>query len=262
MSYQFTRREKTLLYVLLCCVIVVAGLMLLIFPALTQLNDVEMQLQDKRFSQEQMSQEIAQAEAYHTALQSGRESLASSALSFYAPMTADQADQLVTGMLLKHGLTPVSLSISAAEDAAVYPYLTEPPEPAAQADTANTEEIPSEAAAADTAADGTGAADGGTAAPTAAAAPTVPPAGALTHFRLEATMTGKAASFIDLCDETSRLPSLRIVGFTADAVKEQAAADDGGSYEPEFTATFELLMYHPAPQEDDYETAASETTEE
>lgn len=122
MNYSLTSREKMLLYILLCLVIVVAGWFFLIEPALSnntksksQLLKSQTELQSVKAKYQEYSDAPLNADREIKAYQSKTEGL-------YANMSNEDIDKLLTGIVLKNGLVPQSFTIEKASNDKIAAY--------------------------------------------------------------------------------------------------------------------------------------------
>ena len=98
--YQFSKREKVLLFVLALVAVVAGGFLLLLNPALEQRLALQGQLAQEQLAQASMQAELASA----AAAEAGR--------VFYEPMSNTQISNLAAGLLDVHGLTGLSMNVS------------------------------------------------------------------------------------------------------------------------------------------------------
>lgn len=122
MNYSLTKREKMLLYILLCLVIVVAGWFFLVEPALSnntkskgQLLKVQTDLQSVKAKYQEYSDAPLNADREIKDYQSKTEGL-------YANMSNEDIDKLLTGIVLRNGLIPQSFVIEKASNEKIAEY--------------------------------------------------------------------------------------------------------------------------------------------
>lgn len=110
--YQFSKREKILLFVLWIVVILVLGFMFLISPALEDKLVLQEQLSQEQLTQLTMQTDIAGAAAAAQQKEQARAEAAAIGSTFYEPMSNTQLSNLAAGFFDVHGLTGVSMSVS------------------------------------------------------------------------------------------------------------------------------------------------------
>lgn len=119
MNKKLTKREKVLLYVLICFLILMGGIFWLILPAMDTL--LERQARYQEVQEEYLLTRTAIDGISGVQEQTARiqENIAAMDGYYYPPMTTEQVDTLVTGLVRIYGLTPVSLSLSDPEPTAL-----------------------------------------------------------------------------------------------------------------------------------------------
>lgn len=122
---KLSKRERVLLYILLLFVIFAAGLFLLVQPSIQRYDALDVTLADKTMEQALRRAAISGAAQSERAIADYREKLKAGYADFYEPMTNEDIDRLITGMLEKHQLTPVSLSVPGTLETSVEPYQPE-----------------------------------------------------------------------------------------------------------------------------------------
>lgn len=115
MNAKLSKREKTMLYVLLCFLILTAGLMGFIFPTLTAQSELE-----EEYNQVQTQYALAAgtSKEAETLIQRSKELDARIHIAledFFPVMQAEEIDRNATRILLKNGVTPLSFSMTQAK---------------------------------------------------------------------------------------------------------------------------------------------------
>lgn len=128
MLSKLTRREKFLLYFLLCLIIVVGTVCLLILPTLTTNSELEQQLDEKQLQ----LQELQMKKATLSRTLERVEELDGSITKLYENLltdsaTSEQLDLFVTLAATGVGISPEVLSISGLGDMEVYSYMADQP---------------------------------------------------------------------------------------------------------------------------------------
>lgn len=139
MAGKLTKREKTLLYLLLCLVITAGSICLLVLPALSRNSVLEDDLDNIRMQKQQM--EIKRASLQKTldhiaALEKEKSELYED--MFLTTDMTETLDAYVTLVAMSAGVRPSTLGIGAVEETIVQDY--SPVEPAAGSASAKDEE--------------------------------------------------------------------------------------------------------------------------
>ncbi|NLF79950.1 MAG: hypothetical protein GX572_02015 [Clostridia bacterium] len=120
--YKLSKREKLLLYICLLLAIAIGGLYALILPAAER----NMALKEELLARQMTVSEAKAAANLYPGLQSELERLEEKALEagedFYAYSANERLEAMMTTLLLKHNLTPISLLMSDTIAAPVAPY--------------------------------------------------------------------------------------------------------------------------------------------
>lgn len=106
-----SRREKIMLYALAVVIIVAGGTKFVLLPLMDRYQDAR----DELFVQQLHEQEMAGAMGNYEALQEEmlqeEKRIAGQRAQLYPYMTPDQADHMLTSMLMQHALEPLNLSL-------------------------------------------------------------------------------------------------------------------------------------------------------
>ena len=117
-----TKREKTMLYILLCFLIVVGGVFGLLLPAMNYSSDMQQKVDEAQMQQMLTSQTIMQAEQTQKAIVSAEAAWKAEKRYYKQPMQTEKVDSLVTALLLRHQLKIKSMTINPAEPAVIQKY--------------------------------------------------------------------------------------------------------------------------------------------
>lgn len=109
---QLTAREKKLLYVLTCFLIVVAGWFLLITPALDKKTALNQQYEDALMENSKLQSELNQYILAPDQLKIKQDSLKEIIEKYNPILSNEKIDKLLTSAFLTNGLKPLSLAIS------------------------------------------------------------------------------------------------------------------------------------------------------
>ena len=112
---KLSKREKILLYILAIVVLLAGGWYVFIFPVFTQYEDAQQKIAEEKLIEQQMRICIQNADVIGKKIDAVNSSIDSISSVYYAPMTDNELDALVTGLLLRHNLTPQSLSMNFSE---------------------------------------------------------------------------------------------------------------------------------------------------
>ena len=176
---KLTRREKWMLYILACVIIVACSLRFLILPALFSYSDLKSTVAETKASEAEMRQSIDDSETIQQRTDELNSKLSADSASFYAPMSDWELDNLITNMLTKHNLKPQSLHVTSPVKTEIKSFSES--SSTTKANTASTTQ------ASDT--------------------------GELLASEIKADVLGTRSDFIALSDEISSNPSMRITGF-------------------------------------------------
>lgn len=122
LNYEFTKREKTLLYILGMFLMVMAIFFLVLMPGLNRYQDLSAQKDERQQTKEKMALSISTLAANQTALDNTRVALSTKKESFAQQMNNAQLDSFVTSFVVNNGLTPQSLSIDSLSASPLTPY--------------------------------------------------------------------------------------------------------------------------------------------
>lgn len=117
-----TKREKVLLYVLLCIVIFAGGLFWMLMPALERHNSLKADYDTAQLELQSAKASIVDYGNLDKQLKETSEELKNIKNKFYEEMNKEDVDNLITSMTIEHGLTPVSLSIADADNEDIMSY--------------------------------------------------------------------------------------------------------------------------------------------
>lgn len=123
MNYKLSKREKTLMYILLLLVIVLSGWFLMVEPSLSEYNQKQTILSEKQMQLSTLKATYADyVDAPAKAVDESAKYLTNKE-NFYQSMTNEDIDKLMTRMALLHSLKPLSLSIGQSEAANITSYV-------------------------------------------------------------------------------------------------------------------------------------------
>lgn len=111
-----TKREKVLLYILLCIIILVGGLFLMVMPSMEKYTKLKADYDNAQIELQSAKASIIDYGDLDKQLKETSEDLKSVKKKFYSSMKKEDVDNLITSMTLEHGLAPVSLSIAETEE--------------------------------------------------------------------------------------------------------------------------------------------------
>ncbi|MDD3049146.1 MAG: hypothetical protein PHQ89_04125 [Bacilli bacterium] len=123
MNYKLSKREKTLMYILLLLIIVLVGWFLLLEPSLSEYTEKQSQLSENKIKLNGLKSTYADYEDAPTKALDESAKYITNKEKFYKAMTNEDIDKLLTRMALLHSLKPVNLNIgeiSAADEIVSY----------------------------------------------------------------------------------------------------------------------------------------------
>lgn len=109
---KFTKRERVLLYILLCLVLVLGGVFFLILPSFEKYNNLKATHQTAELELESARASIIDYTDLDKQIKKTAKELKAIKNKFYAEMDKEEVDDLVTESAVNHNLVPTSLSIS------------------------------------------------------------------------------------------------------------------------------------------------------
>ena len=117
-----TKREKILLYVLLCIVVFAGGLFWMLLPALEKHNTLKAEYDTAQLELQSAKASKIDYGDLDKQLKETSEELKNIKNKFYEEMNKEDVDNLITSMTIEHGLTPVSLSIAEVDQEDILSY--------------------------------------------------------------------------------------------------------------------------------------------
>lgn len=124
-AISLSKREKILLYILGCLLIFVVGWYLLLMPALANKNKLEETYASLQTGYQRDVQTAALYDNIDQNIKDGLASLEFYKEQFYPMTTTDEIDKLLTTLVQKHGLVPISLGLEEAQSQNITKYLEE-----------------------------------------------------------------------------------------------------------------------------------------
>ncbi|MDO4541573.1 MAG: hypothetical protein Q4C00_01925 [Bacillota bacterium] len=122
MKRELSRREKSLIYILCCVVVLSLLLIVLILPGLTRLQDVKSDRSEAEARRTETETVIKNQAANEAVLEELENQAKDKTSSYYAPMDPEEADSLVSAMIVRYGFTPTSLEMEPLTQATIEPY--------------------------------------------------------------------------------------------------------------------------------------------
>jgi hypothetical protein len=177
-----SKREKAMLYIFICFLIVTLGISFLVLPAISHYTDLNLKLNETQATVDNMRQTIERIPQDQADVDTLKEEIEAYVDELYEPMPNDEIDQLITNLMIRYGLTPIELKIQTLDTDQVAPYL-------------------SAQAAASSPNKGLQTTNAGN-----AATPT-------NIYSVVVQAEGQRSSFYSLSDEVSGLSSMRLTGF-------------------------------------------------
>ncbi|MBC8531062.1 hypothetical protein [Gehongia tenuis] len=112
---KLSKREKVLIYIMVTLLITVGIGVFMIQPAAEAASTLEEQISEKSAVKMGMEQKIQSEGRLLKDMETYQQDIAKLSEGFLAPMTNDQLDTYMTGLMQKHGLSAEALSIEAVE---------------------------------------------------------------------------------------------------------------------------------------------------
>lgn len=109
---KLTKREKILLYFLLCFILVIGGLFVLVLPTMQAKNEAELAYESANRELENLKNTIIEYGDLDAAIQDTQNKINEVKGKFYQPMVNEDIDKLLKDKMLTYSLTPLSMSIS------------------------------------------------------------------------------------------------------------------------------------------------------
>lgn len=119
---KLTKREKILLYFLLCFVLAIGGLFVLVLPTMQAKNDAEVSYSSAKLELESLKSTIVEYGDLDAAIQDTQKQIDDLKQKFYAPMVNEDIDKLLKDKMLTYSLTPLSMSISDPVEVVLTPF--------------------------------------------------------------------------------------------------------------------------------------------
>lgn len=126
--------DVRLLKLLTSVLMIVAALNFLILPGLNHHEDLVEQREEEQLKKEEMEDAIAAVPVLKEEIEAQKQQLQDLSKDYYALMENREVDTLVTGLVLDHGMFPVSLSIGETTPGIPAPYGNVQEQTAASAD--------------------------------------------------------------------------------------------------------------------------------
>ncbi len=119
---KLTSKDKFLLS-LMAVVLIVVGLgYYVILPAMTRMDDLELEISDAEMEKQEMKMKITMLPDYQQSFQDLRQAAADATAQYYDRMTSQEVDREITNIVLSTGLESVGLSIQPAVFTVADPY--------------------------------------------------------------------------------------------------------------------------------------------
>lgn len=128
MTVSMTERDKKLLMLVGCAVVVAVCLQYLILPALESRQELELELEAAMIQQQQWEQQLLVLDYIDGAIADNEESRRAGSAPYYGALETREMDDIITGLALSHELFPQALTLTEAVPGAVPDYLGAPPD--------------------------------------------------------------------------------------------------------------------------------------
>lgn len=114
---KLTKREKTLIYILICFLIIVGGWFLLLNPALEKNSLVHAEYEQKQAQLTALQQQLKDYESAPNQLEILEETYNEITNQYKSILSNDDIDKFLTTKVLTNGFKPISMTIGAIGDA-------------------------------------------------------------------------------------------------------------------------------------------------
>lgn len=122
-AISLSKREKILLYILGCLLIFVVGWYFLFMPALSNNTTLKEKYDTLKTGYQRDVETSALYDDIEQSIKDGLKDLEFYKEEFYPMTTTDEIDKLLTSLVQKHGLVPISLSLQEAKSQKITGYL-------------------------------------------------------------------------------------------------------------------------------------------
>lgn len=119
---KLNKREKRLLYILLCVLLVVGGIFLVVLPAFEKNTSLKAKYKQAEQEMAALSNTDSNATAAAKDTKSIHNKIKKLNDSFYSSMQKEDLDAMLTQLVMDHGLTSVSLTIEDAKEEEVLSF--------------------------------------------------------------------------------------------------------------------------------------------
>lgn len=134
-NYEFTKREKVLLYILGMALLVMAALFLVFFPGMNKYQALSDERSEAEFKQQEMEMAIASLPANRAIKDAAAADLSAKKEGYEKRMTNDELDNLITNLVVDEGFKAQDLAITANEIATVATFGSDGSETTQSSDT-------------------------------------------------------------------------------------------------------------------------------
>lgn len=122
MQMKLTSKDKMLLSLMAFVLIAVVFIYYLIMPAMTRMDDLDLEIEDAQMQQQEMQMKISMRAGYEQSFKELQQAAADETAQYYDLMTSQEVDREITGIVLAHGLESVGLNIQPAAYTIADPY--------------------------------------------------------------------------------------------------------------------------------------------
>lgn len=109
---KFTKREKVLLYFLLCFVLIMGGLFVLVLPSMKAKDEIELEYLSAKSRLSSLQNTLIEYGDLDTAITDTEKQIEEVKGKFYQPLPNEDVDKLLKEKLLLRNLTPLTMAIS------------------------------------------------------------------------------------------------------------------------------------------------------
>ncbi len=122
MQMKMTSKDKLLLSLLAIVLIAVVFVNYIIMPAMTRMDDLDLEISDAQAEQQEMKMKIMMLPDYEQSFRDLQQTAADETAQYYDLMTSQEVDREITNIVIAHGLESIGLNIQPATFTVANPY--------------------------------------------------------------------------------------------------------------------------------------------
>lgn len=134
-NYEFSKREKAMLYILGMALLIVAAMYLVFFPGISKYQSLSEERSEAEFKQQEMEMAIVSLPANKKIRDAAAADLSAKKETYSSKLNNEELDNLITNLVVDEGFKAQDLSITANEIAAVATFGSDGSETTESSDT-------------------------------------------------------------------------------------------------------------------------------